>query len=193
MKIICSIALVLSSYFGIAQQEILPVNIQITTAVLPAPESKKEEATVYGYNQSGEIVLLRKGVNDLVCIADNPYNDGISVSCYFKSLEPFMSRGRELRKEGKNMKELRTVRAAEVAAGILKMPEAPSMMYVYYGAEKAYNKTTGVLNDGKFRYVVYIPFATSESTGLPTKPHAKGMPWIMDPGTHRAHIMIGPN
>ena len=35
--------------------------------------------------------------------------------------------------------------------------------------------------------------ATAETTGLPTKPHVKGMPWIMDPGTHRAHIMVGPN
>ncbi len=43
-----------------------------------------------------------------------------------------------------------------------------------------------------FRYVVYIPWATAANTGLPTKPEAPGMPWIMDPGTHRAHIMIDP-
>jgi len=42
------------------------------------------------------------------------------------------------------------------------------------------------------RYVIYIPFATAESTGLPLAPSAPGMPWIMDPGTHRAHIMINP-
>jgi len=40
--------------------------------------------------------------------------------------------------------------------------------------------------------VVYIPWATAASTGLPIKPAAPGMPWIMDPGTHRAHIMITP-
>jgi len=40
--------------------------------------------------------------------------------------------------------------------------------------------------------VVYIPWATAASTGLPIKPEAPGMPWIMDPGTHRAHIMINP-
>jgi hypothetical protein len=42
------------------------------------------------------------------------------------------------------------------------------------------------------RYVIYIPYATSASTGLPLKQDAPGMPWIMDPGTPRAHIMINP-
>lgn len=196
MKNLLICALVLSMFSACAQgekPEILPMDIQIKTAVLPAPEDKKDGATVYGYNEDGEMTMLREGTNDLVCIADSPYKDGISVSCYFKALDPFMKRGRELKKEGKSTKEIREIRGTEVAAGTLKMPEAPSMMYVFYGTEATYDKTTGALGDGQFRYVIYTPFATAESTGLPTTPHAKGMPWIMDPGTHRAHIMVGPN
>lgn len=196
MKNLLFVALVLSIFSACAQEEkpeILPVGIQIKTAVLPAPDDKKDGATVYGYNEDGEVTLLREGTNDLVCIADSPYNKGISVSCYFKALDPFMKRGRALKKEGKETKEIRQIRAAEVEAGTLKMPESPSMMYVFYGTEETYDKTTGVISDGQFRYVIYTPFATAESTGLPTTPHAKGMPWIMDPGTHRAHIMVGPN
>jgi hypothetical protein len=45
---------------------------------------------------------------------------------------------------------------------------------------------------GTLRYVIYIPFATSESTGLPLKPEIPGGPWLMDAGTHRAHIMLNP-
>ncbi len=172
--------------------EILPREIQIKTAVLPAPEDKKEGAMVYGYNETGEMVVLQEGTNDLVCVADNPNNDGISVACYFIELEPFMKRGRELNVEGKNTKEKREIRGAEVASGKLKMPEEPSMMYIYFGSEATYDKTTAELGDGQFRYVIYTPFSTPESTGLPAKPHAKGMPWLMDPGTHRAHIMVGP-
>lgn len=104
-----------------------------------------------------------------------------------------MSRGRELRSQGKDVMEIREIRGNEVAKGILDMPKEPSMMYVYYGADEDYDVTTGELSNGKFRYVIYIPYATTESTGLPDKPHAKGMPWLMDPGTHRAHIMVGPN
>ena len=41
-------------------------------------------------------------------------------------------------------------------------------------------------------YVVYIPFATAESTGLSATP-APGTPWIMFPGTPKAHIMFVPD
>ena len=172
--------------------DILPVDIQIKTATLPAPEADKAGAMVYGYNSAGKMIVLRKGSNNLVCLADNPNKKGISVSCYSNKLEPFMKRGRELAAEGKSYMEKRKIRGEEVESGKIKMPKEPSMTYIYYGNDEDYNKTTGELKDGQFRYVIYTPFATPESTGLPIKPHAKGMPWLMDPGTHRAHIMVGP-
>lgn len=171
---------------------ILPADIQIKTATLPAPESDKAGAMVYGYDTSGTLVVLRQGTNNLVCVGDNPNKEGISVACYSKDLEPFMKRGRELTAEGKNTKEKREIQGAEVAAGKWQMPIVPSMMYVYYGSDEAYDKETGELGDGQYRYVIYTPFATNASTGLPDKPHEKGMPWLMDPGTFRAHIMVGP-
>ena len=172
--------------------KILSAEIQIKTATLPAPDEDKEGAKVYGYNENGDLVVLREGSNNLVCIADNPGKKGISVSCYSKKLDPFMVRGRELNKEGLNFEERMKKRGEEIANGTLSMPKVPSMMYVYFGKEENYDPSTGTLKDGKFRYVIYTPFATTESTGLPDKPHAPGMPWLMDPGTHRAHIMIGP-
>lgn len=196
MKNILLATMALFIFSACAQEEkpeILPKGIQIKTALLPAPEDKKDGAMIYGYDEDGEVVVLREGTNDLVCIADNPYNKGIQASCYFKELDPFMKRGRELQKEGKETMELRKIRGAEVTTGTLKMPEAPSMLFVFYGSEETYDKTKATLGDGQFRYVIYTAFATAESTGLPLKPHAKGMPWLMDPGTHRAHIMIGPN
>lgn len=174
------------------RHKILPEEIQIYTATLPAPEEDKDGAMVYGYAEDGNLVVLREGSNNLVCIADNPGKEGISVSCYSKKLEPFMARGRELNKQGLSFEERMKIRGEEVADGSLKMPEVPSMMYVYFGKDENYDTSTGKLKDGKFRYVIYTPFATTESTGLPDKPHAPGMPWLMDPGTHRAHIMIGP-
>jgi hypothetical protein len=187
--------LLLSVFPFMAQEikkEVPPNEIQIKTAVLPAPDEKKDGAMVYGYNSSGELVVLRKGTNNLVCIGDNPSKDGINVACYSKKLEPFMARGRELSAQDLSGEEREKIRAKEVASGKLKMPKEPSMMYVYYGKSEDYDSTTGELQNGKFRYVIYTPFATTESTGLPDKPHAPGMPWLMDPGTHRAHIMVGP-
>ncbi len=172
--------------------KILPESVQIKTATLPAPEEDKNGAMVYGYDRDGKLVVLRQGTNNLVCIGDNPAKEGISVSCYSKKLEPFMARGRELSAQGMSFEERVKIRGDEVEAGSLKMPDAPSMMYVYFGKEENYDPATGDLKDGRYRYVIYTPFATTESTGLPDKPHAPGMPWLMDPGTHRAHIMIGP-
>lgn len=173
-----------------AQAEILPKEIQIKTAVLAAPQGSRDGAKVYGYDQDGKMVVLREGTNNMICIADDPNFDGIQVACYSDKLEPFMSCGRELKAEGKSEIEKRKIRAEEADSGKLKMPDSPSTLYVFSGSEENYDKETGELKDGKFRYVIYIPYATSESTGLPTKPEAPGMPWIMDPGTHRAHIMI---
>lgn len=195
MKItIAAIALLVS--FGVVSQTktdgVLPKDIQIKTAVLPAPEEDKNGAMVYGYDKDGALVVLREGNNNLVCIADNPNKEGISVACYSKKLEPFMSRGRELSAQGLDFDQRFKIRGEEVASGKLQMPDTPSMMYIYFGKDENYNPSTGELKEGKFRYVIYTPFATTESTGLPDKPHAPGMPWLMDPGTHRAHIMVGP-
>ncbi len=190
--VILTLFIILGKSFAQDAPKILPSEIQIATAVLPLPEADKPGAMVYGYDRDGNLTVLRKGGNNMVCIADDPAKEGISVACYAKDLEPFMERGRQLNAMGKDFKERQEIRAREVASGDLKMPGVPSMMYVYYGTEADYDPGTGQLANGKFRYVVYIPFATTESTGLPDKPHAPGMPWLMDPGTHRAHIMIGP-
>jgi hypothetical protein len=103
-----------------------------------------------------------------------------------------MQRGRDLKVEGKNFKEIFDMREEEVKSGKLSMPKNPTSLFVFTAPDDKYNRTTGEVTNGYLRYVVYIPYATPESTGLPLKPESPGMPWIMDPGTHRAHIMINP-
>jgi len=187
--------LIIATYcnIGYTQSSAVPSKeVQIKTAVLAAPEGLREKALVYGYSDKGEFVVLRQGSNEMVCIADDPNQAGLNVSCYHKDLEPFMARGRDLKKEGKNFKEVFDIRESEVKSGKLLMPKQPTSLFVYSAKDEEFNKTTGDVTNGSLRYVVYIPYATSESTGLPLKPEAPGMPWIMDPGTHRAHIMINP-
>jgi hypothetical protein len=166
--------------------------VQIKTAVLAAPADKRADAMVYGYDDKGDLVVLRKGTNEFICIADDPKQPGLNVSCYHKDLEPFMARGRELKAAGKTYKEIFDLREAEAKSGKLKMPTQAANLQVYSASTENFNPTTGEVKKGNYRYVVYIPWATAASTGLPIKPEAPGMPWIMDPGTHRAHIMIDP-
>lgn len=176
-----------------AQAPMIPSSeVQIKAAVLAAPADKRDGATVYGYSPKNEFVVLRKGTNELICLTDDPAQKGLSVSCYHRDLDPFMERGRLLKKEGKKPGEILTMREQEVKGKKLMMPTHPSTLFAYSAKEENYNTTTGEVKDGYLRYVVYIPYATAESTGLPLKAEAPGMPWIMDPGTHRAHIMINP-
>jgi hypothetical protein len=191
MKQVLVFILVLASAQLMVAQ-IPSTEIQIKTALLAAPEDKRAKASVYGYNDKGEFVLLRKGTNEIICLADNPKQEGLNVSCYHQDLEPFMARGRELKAAGKTFQEIFDIREAEAKSGKLVMPKQASNLQVFSAPADGYNASTGEVTKGKFRYVVYIPWATAASTGLPTKPEAPGMPWIMDPGTHRAHIMIDP-
>ncbi|HRI22193.1 MAG TPA: hypothetical protein PLA68_14620 [Panacibacter sp.] len=175
-----------------AQNEVPSAGIQIKSALLAAPPEKKDSCTVYGYSADKQFILLRKGTNELICLADDPNQPGFSVACYHKDLEPFMQRGRELRKQGMKDQEIFDTREKEVKAGTLQMPKQPATMYVFSADDKDFDRVTGEVKNGYLRSVIYIAYATSASTGLPEKPSGKGMPWIMNPGTHRAHIMINP-
>ncbi len=193
MKSTCLfLGLQLAAFSAFAQTTIPAPEAQVKAAVMAAPADQRQGATVYGYNDKKELVLLRKGTNSMICIADDPNQKGFNASCYHKELDPFMARGRELQKQGKSQQEIFDIREKEVKAGKLKMPKSGSTLFVYSAPEESFNPETGEVKEGNFRYVVYIPYATAESTGLPLKPEAPGMPWIMDPGTHRAHIMINP-
>jgi len=175
-----------------SKNELPPPEIQIKSALLAAPLEKRDSCTVYGYSADKQIILLRKGTNELICLADNPDSPDFSVACYTKELEPFMQRGRDLRKQGIKDEQLFEEREKEVKTGTLQMPKQPAALYVYSAKEKDFDPKTGDVKNGYLRYVIYIPYATAASTGLPEKATAQGMPWIMNPGTHAAHIMINP-
>jgi hypothetical protein len=55
---------------------------------------------VLGYNEKGDVVTLRQGSNDLICLAHDPAVKVFSVARYHKDLEPFMARGCERAAQG---------------------------------------------------------------------------------------------
>jgi hypothetical protein len=168
--------------------EVPPAETQIALAVQAAPEERRADATVLGYDSKGMIATLRKGTNDLACLADDPREKGISVACYQKDLEPFMARGRELRADGVTGKAREETRWKEIEAGTLKMPKEPRTLHVLTGSGI---DAAGNIIDPYIRWVIYTPYATAESIGLPTRP-VPGGPWLMFPGTPGAHVMIAP-
>ena len=173
-------------------QEIPPANIQISGALSPAPANLKDGARVFGFDESGVMVELRKGTNEFTCLADKPGDDRFHASCYHNSLEPFMARGRALRSEGKGRDESRDIRKMEIEAGTLPMPTHPTALYQLFGAKDALNMESGEVSNTNPLYVMYIPYATTETTGLSTEPLREGSPWLMDAGLPWAHIMYTP-
>lgn len=192
MRISMFILLLLAFQCWGCAQEVPNKDAQIAMAVMAAPADQRDGAAVMGFDADGQLVQLREGSNMLICIADDPNKDGFGCACYHKDLEAFMARGRALRAEGKNRKEIFDTREVEAKAGTLQMPEQPTTLHLLEGAKGRYDAESGTVVDAAYRYVVYIPWATAASTGLPLEPIVPGGPWIMDPGTHRAHIMITP-
>ena len=161
----------------------------IATGLMAAPAESRSNCKVIGYNMAGEFVTLKEGDNEFIVLADNPNQDGFSAACYHKDLEPFMARGRALKAEGKATQEIFAIREAEMKSGEIKITPGLTL-HIYFGSKTLYDPETSKVDGAQLRYVVYMPWATSESTGLPKTPIAANHPWIMNPGTHRAHIMI---
>lgn len=181
--------------FGYGFGTILTVEAQIPTqqqqlnaAVLAAPEQLRSDAKVMGYNQSGELITLKQGTNNIICISDDPSDEKFQVVCYHKSMDPYIARGRELRRQG--VDNARQIREKEAANGTLEMPEQAAAFYSLNGGPDAYNYETGTLQQAKGLYVLYMPFATVESTGFPTSPPVSGGPWLMREGQPSAHVMM---
>lgn len=121
-----------SSNSDIVYKPIDSKNAKITTALLAAPEASRENSTVKGYDENGNFITLKEGSNEFICLADDPNQDGFSVACYHESLEPFMARGRALKAEGKDGREIFKISEKEIKSGELKMGDAGSTLQSNY-------------------------------------------------------------
>jgi hypothetical protein len=164
---------------------------QVAAAVSPLPAPLRANATVLGYGAAGKLVTLRRGSNDMICLADDPSQNMFHVACYHRSLEPFMARGRELHARKLSREAIDSIRLADVKSGRYAMPSRPAALYQYFAPRDSVDATTGTVNAASYLYVVYTPYATPASTGLTANP-VEGGPWIMYPGKPWAHIMIQP-
>lgn len=182
------VAMPLSAQTATAPVGVLPVSTQIELAVQAAPAEMRADATVQGYDESGEFVTLREGAGEMVCMAPNPDSEMFEVSCHHVDLEPFFERGRELRAAGIVGQERTQTRWDEVEAGTLPLPYG-TMNYIL--TAEGFDPTTAEIVNPSVRWVIYTPNATPESTGLSAQP-AGTAPWLMFSGTPGAHIMITP-
>jgi len=168
------------------------VEQQVAGALLIAPDSMRAGARVLGW-QGGELVEIRKGTNELTCLADDPSTDRFQVACYQQSLDPFMARGRELHKLKLSHTQVDSARLADIKAGRWSMPSTPAALYNMVAPKDSVDAATGLpRGNGTRWYVVYIPYATVASSGFSTAADGSGRPWLMYPGEPWAHLMVTP-
>jgi hypothetical protein len=165
---------------------------QITVAVLPLPPAMRAGATVLGYGADGRLTALRRGSGEMTCLAPNQSAPRFHVACYHNALEPFMARGRALRTSGVTGDAVDSARFSEIRSGQLAMPTAPASLYSLTGDWSTLDATSLTTNGARPLFVIYVPFATAQSTGLSDRP-ARGAPWLMGAGTPKAHIMFVPD
>ena len=173
---------------GVVATVIPPEAQQIAAAVQPLPKELRDGAAVLGYRTAGKLELLREGKNGMRCLALYVVRPDFHVACYHDGMEPFMARGRELRAQGITGAKVDTVRFAEIKSGKLPMP-SHGALYSLTGKKGAFDPATGKITGASQLSVVYMPGATGETTGISTVPVKDG-PWMMFPGTPKAHIMI---
>ncbi len=162
---------------------------QIAAAVLPLPAEMRASATVLGYDAAGKLVTLREGTGAMRCLADDPAQENFHVACYHRALEPFMARGRSLRAEGVKGTEVDTVRFREIAAGKLAMPRTGGALYTLTGPAGSWNAAAGKATGVRPLFVYYMPGATGATSGISETP-SRTEPWLMFPGTPKAHVML---
>lgn len=184
---LCAVCLTGAGEALVSQEK--PAARQIAEAVAPLPEGMRDGATVLGY-RDGQLVKVREGTNAMICLADRAGDDRFHVACYHKDLDPFMARGRALRAAGKNDAQVDSIRRAEIEAGKLAMPKHATALHSITGPASAYDAETGTLSaEAGHLHVVYVPYATEETVGISAQP-SRDRPWLMDPGTPWAHVMM---
>jgi hypothetical protein len=180
--------LIMAVLAGILAGQEMTADAQIAEAVSPLPESAREGATVVTYDAKGNPKVLRQGNNGIICAPSRalPLIEGLSpggefnVQCYGKGLAHEHQMMVKLLAEGKSGKDTATAVQAGVDSGRLQPPPAGTMGYYKFGKTAA---------DARVLWILYLPNATAESLGLPTKP-GQGAPWMMLSGTPRAHVML---
>lgn len=166
------------SGYGVAAAEEKSADQWIAEALLPLPEPLRAGATVVLDREPGKREVLRKGTNHIICRADTPA-PGFAVRCYHKDLDAGYTRGDELRAGGASEDRVRDTLDAEIRSGKLKT----------FAGATTYSLTGSSLVGALPLTVLFLPGATSESTGLPAEP-SNYRPWLMWAGTAAAHIMI---
>jgi hypothetical protein len=152
----------------------------IETALLAAPASLRDGATVIKWKADFTYDTLRKGTNRLVCYDRTglPEQQPFSVECTSIANLDRVAQNLKYEAIGDKAKTQAMLDAAEKDGTRVK-PEYGSVWYHMLGPDREH---------GHIHVTIAVPGATSQSLGLPDN-NKQGTVWIMNAGTSTAHLM----
>jgi len=156
---------------------------EIAKAVLAAPAALQANAMVIRLAADGTHTVLREGSNGLICWdrSDEP-NRSFSVQCTSEENLPRVKQNRVWSMSGQSADDLRATREATDADGSREVSKFGSAYYSLSGEDA---------DSANLHTTIAVPFATSDSLGLPDQGNYTGAgTWIMEAGTSAAHIML---
>ncbi len=152
----------------------------IEEATSPLPVHLRAEASVVMNNSKGTERVLRKGSNGFACYPDE-HSPNFRVVCREASWKRYIGKiGPILAQTSTSPSERLALIDATIDEGSVTPPTPGSRAYSLSGPDRERVKPL---------FVISLPGATAESTGLPTE-RSNGT-WLMCPGTPTAHIMVG--
>jgi hypothetical protein len=154
----------------------------VDKALVAAPASQKNQATVIKWKPDFTYDTLRKGTNQLVCYdrSDFPQQQPFSVQCTNLPNIPRVAQNMKAEAMG-DRKASEAWLSEQEKAGTRVKPEYGSMWHSVAGATREQAQ--------RHHQMIAVPGATTQSTGLPDNPKQGGA-WIMNAGTSTAHVMM---
>jgi hypothetical protein len=152
----------------------------IETALLAAPATLRDGATVIKWKSDFTYETLRKGTNRLVCYDRTgfPEQQPFSIECTSIANLDRVAQNLKFEAVGDKVKTQAMLDAAEKDGTRVK-PEYGSVWYHMLGPDREHAHT---------HVTIAVPGATTQSLGLPDNNKA-GTVWIMNAGTSTAHLM----
>lgn len=159
----------------------------IAKAVSPLPEDLRADATVYTYDEAtGDRITLKEGTNHVECQPTDAEG--------FTRCNPIYLRGRndlsaKLRAQG--------LEGDALSAALQKAEDEGRIAPRRFGslAYRRFDTPDRI----QYLFVISLPNASPEDLGMPVGPQrdnalaGRGTPWMMNPGTPGAHLMIPIN
>lgn len=154
----------------------------VDKALIAAPGSQRNQATVIKWKPDYTYDTLRKGTNRLVCYDRSGFPQQAPFSVQCTSIANLERVAQNLKAEAAGDRKKSEALLAEMEKnGTRIKPEYGSMWWSVAGPSQAEARPHHVM--------IAVPGATTASTGLPDNPKLGGA-WIMNAGTSTAHVMV---